>query len=212
MRLFGDTRNGHGAVQIFTITLRWQGICPDNSWTDSDAATICQHLGYAGGFVATPIDAVRGPDSDSVPLSRNLYDAKCPGTSADEITTELCTFRVESSVTRCAAPEGRLAALQCSKSLCIMIMIFISSERRSSNEVVTLIASNSAVDLVCEGHQRAQGRGGVADLHHQLLGECAKVDKRMSSWPPYYSTIMGTLLLYVPYTIMVIILVYHVLI
>ena len=123
VRLFGDTRNGHGAVQIFTITLGWQGICPDNSWTDSDAATICQHLGYAGGFVAAPIDAVRGPDGDSEPLSRNLYDAKCPGTSADEITTELCTFRIETSVARCAAPEGRFAALQCSKSLCIMIMI-----------------------------------------------------------------------------------------
>lgn len=113
VRLFGDTRNGHGAVQIFTVTLGWQGICPDGSWTNGDASTICQHLGYDSGSVATPVDAVHGPGGERV--TRSLYDAKCPGISADEITTELCTFRIESSVARCAAPEGRFAAVQCSK-------------------------------------------------------------------------------------------------
>ena len=87
IRLFGDTRNGYGAVQIYTIILGWQGICPDSSWSHSDASTICQHLGYDDGFVATPIDAVRGPGGE--PLFRSLYDAKCPGRSSDDITTDL---------------------------------------------------------------------------------------------------------------------------
>lgn len=113
VRLFGDTRNGHGAVQIFTITLGWQGICPDGFWTNSDASVICQQLGYHSGSVATPVEAVRGPGND--PLSRSLYDAKCPGRSVDEVTTNLCSFRLESTVARCAEPEGRFAAVQCSK-------------------------------------------------------------------------------------------------
>ena len=117
VRLFGDTRNGHGAVQIFTITLGWQGICPDGSWTNSDASVICQQLGYDRGSVATPVEAVRGPGNN--PVSRDLYDAKCPGRSADEVTTDLCSFRLESTVTRCAEPEGRFAAVQCSKLIAI---------------------------------------------------------------------------------------------
>lgn len=113
VRLFGDTRNGYGAVQIYTITLGWQGICPDRFWTRSDASTICRQLGYNSGSVSTPIDAIRGPGGR--PLSRSLYDAKCPGRSSDDITTDLCSFRIESSVARCAAPEGSFAALRCSK-------------------------------------------------------------------------------------------------
>ena len=114
VRLFGDTRNGYGAVQIYTITQGWQGICPDGFWTHSDASTICQHLGYDSGSVVTPIDAVRGPGGKS--LHRGLYNAKCPGRSADEVTTELCSFRLEGgSVAGCAAPEGRFAAVRCSK-------------------------------------------------------------------------------------------------
>ena len=113
IRLFGDTRNGHGAVQIFTLTLGWQGICPDGSWNNRDASTICRHLGYDSGSVATPVVAVRGPHGE--PVFRGLYDAKCPGISSDEITTELCSFKIENSVPRCAAPEGRFAAVQCSK-------------------------------------------------------------------------------------------------
>ena len=113
IRLFGDTRNGHGAVQIYTVTQGWQGICPDGFWTDSDASTICQQLGYDGGSVATPIDALHGPGGE--PLSRNLFDAKCPGSSTDDVTTELCSFRIQSSTARCVSPEGKFAALQCSK-------------------------------------------------------------------------------------------------
>ena len=70
-------------------------------------------MGYPSGSVATAVDAARGPGGEVV--SRVLYDAKCPGRSSDEVTTELCTFRVESSVARCAEPEGRFAAIQCSK-------------------------------------------------------------------------------------------------
>ena len=113
IRLFGDTRNGHGAVQIFTITQGWQGICPDGSWTNSDAATICRDLGYNGGSVATPIDAVSGPGGALV--TRNLYDATCPGRSAHDITVGVCSFRVQGSPANCASPDGRFAAVQCSK-------------------------------------------------------------------------------------------------
>ena len=111
IRLFGDTRNGHGAVQIYSITLGWQGICPDSSWTDSDAVTICQDLGYDSGSVATSVDDVTGPGGQ-VP-TRLLYDAKCPGISNDDIRARVCSFRVQRSPSDCTAPEGRFAALQC---------------------------------------------------------------------------------------------------
>ena len=115
IRLFGDFRNGHGAVQIYSITLGWQGICPDDSWTDSDAATICRDLGYDGGSVADPVDTDSGPGG-LVP-TRQLYDAKCPGINTDDIRAGVCSFRIQrlNSPLDCVAPEGRFAAVQCSK-------------------------------------------------------------------------------------------------
>lgn len=48
LRLVGSTANGHGAVEIYT-RLGWSSICPDDEWTNSDAAVICQRLGYGSG-------------------------------------------------------------------------------------------------------------------------------------------------------------------
>lgn len=114
IRLFGDFRNGRGAVQIYSITLGWQGICPDNSWTDSDAATICRDLGYDGGSVALPIVTDSGPGGQT--SARQLYEANCPGINAADIRAGVCSFRIQrTSVLRdCIAPEG-FAAVQCSK-------------------------------------------------------------------------------------------------
>ena len=120
IRLFGDVRDGHGAVQIYTVTLGWQGICPDNSWTDSDAATICEDLGYQSGSIATPVAVVSGPNGQS---SRQLYGANCPGSSTDDVTTGVCSFRIQGSRTNCAFPEGTFAAVQCSKLLKCRIII-----------------------------------------------------------------------------------------
>lgn len=113
IRLFGDVRDGHGAVQIYTVTLGWQGICPDSSWTDSDAATVCQDLGYQSGSVATPVAVVGGPNG--LPSSRQLYGANCPGRSTDDVMTGVCSFRVQGSRGNCAFPEGTFAAVQCSE-------------------------------------------------------------------------------------------------
>ena len=52
VRLVGDTINGRGAVEIFTSS-DWTTICPDNTWTDADAAIICQVLGYETGTAKT---------------------------------------------------------------------------------------------------------------------------------------------------------------
>lgn len=48
VRLVGNQENGRGAVEIST-NLGWTTICPDSSWTDSDANAICQILGYDFG-------------------------------------------------------------------------------------------------------------------------------------------------------------------
>ena len=50
VRLKGSVVNGVGAVEIFT-RLGWATICPDSSWTSSDARTICRNLGYESGVV-----------------------------------------------------------------------------------------------------------------------------------------------------------------
>ena len=116
IRLFGDTRNGHGAVQIYTITVGWQGICPDGSWTNSDEITICRDLGYQHGSTGNPVDAVGGPGGQVSP--HQLHDANCLirlGRSADGITTGVCSFRVQSSSDDCTVPDGRFAAVRCSK-------------------------------------------------------------------------------------------------
>lgn len=91
----------------------WQGICPDSSWTDSDARTICQDLGYDTGSAIDAVDVTSGPGGQ-VP-TRRLYDAKCPATNNDEIKAGVCSFRVQRSPSGCTAPEGRFAAVQCSE-------------------------------------------------------------------------------------------------
>lgn len=48
VRLKGSVANGRGAVEIYT-RLGWSSICPDSSWTSTDAAVICQNLGYESG-------------------------------------------------------------------------------------------------------------------------------------------------------------------
>ena len=118
IRLFGDTRNGHGAVQIYTITNSWQGICPDSSWTSSDAEAICQDLGYQDGTTGSPVDINGGPGGQ-ISL-RQLYDADCEihpasSRSADRITAGVCSVRIQSSPDDCLAPEGRFATVQCGK-------------------------------------------------------------------------------------------------
>lgn len=87
----------------------------DDSWTDSDAATICRDLGYDGGSVADPVDTDSGPGG-LVP-TRQLYDAKCPGINTDDVRAGVCSFRIQrsNSPLDCVAPEGRFAAVQCSK-------------------------------------------------------------------------------------------------
>ena len=50
LRLYGDTGDGQGAVEIFT-TFGWSSICPDG-FDSSDAVVICQQFGYDTGSVA----------------------------------------------------------------------------------------------------------------------------------------------------------------
>ena len=116
--MFGDTTNGHGAVQIYTLTNGWNGICPDSFWTDSDAVTICQHLGYHDGTIGDPVDTISGPGGEV--SSRQLYDANCsihPGKSSADgsITAGVCSFRVQSSPDDCTAPGGMFATVRCGK-------------------------------------------------------------------------------------------------
>ena len=49
--------------------------------------------------------------------SRLLYAANCPGRSNDDISTGVCSFRVQSSSSSCAFAEGIYATVQCSKSI-----------------------------------------------------------------------------------------------
>ena len=120
------TRNGHSAVQIYAVTLSWQGICPDNSWTDSDAATICRDLGYDDGSVATPVDVTEGGPGGQVPTCQ-IYDAKCPGIDTDDVRAGVCSFRIQhsNSLTDCIAAEGRFATVQCSK-LCSFTLLMLT--------------------------------------------------------------------------------------
>ena len=85
IRLFGDVKNGHGAVSIYASNSDgWVSICPDDSWTDSVATIFCRELGYQNGFIAPPIHAGTGPGGE-VPL-RRLYDASCPATNDGDVT------------------------------------------------------------------------------------------------------------------------------
>ena len=109
IRLFGDARNGYGAVEIYSSTRGWLGICPDSFWTDSDAVAVCQHLGYSGGSISDPVFVSSG-SSNRIP-PRMLYAASCPAAGGD-ISFGVCSFRISP---QCASAEGRFAAIQCSK-------------------------------------------------------------------------------------------------
>ena len=50
LRLVGSSENGRGAVEIYT-QLGLVSICPDSSWNDRVAQTICESLGYESGVV-----------------------------------------------------------------------------------------------------------------------------------------------------------------
>lgn len=78
--------------------------------------TICQDLGYRHGSTGNPVDTPNGPGGQTSP--RQLYDADCPNrpvTLANGIMAGVCSFRVQSSPGDCSVPEGRFAAVQCSK-------------------------------------------------------------------------------------------------
>ena len=114
IRLFGDTRNGRGAVQIYTVSQGWQGICPDSSWTNSDAATICQDLGYQDGSVAAPVFSSVVPGGQSP--SRLIYDVSCPSGGSGRDSIFNCPFNLGSGDTsNCDSNPGLYAAVQCSK-------------------------------------------------------------------------------------------------
>ena len=113
IRLFGSSRDFSGAVQIYS-SYGWQAICPDSSWTNRDADTICQDLGYAGGVVISPISTSRGPGGE--PVSRRLYNAACPGELGRRNRFGVCSFSVGTTNTsNCAQPQGQYASLNCSK-------------------------------------------------------------------------------------------------
>ena len=108
-RLFGDPRNGYGAVEIYSSRAGWRGICPDFTWTDSDATTICQDLGYASGSIIAPITV-----SSSFRTTVQLYSPSCPPSSGDLVTLGVCSFQTAPSSTS-VCTSNRFAALRCSK-------------------------------------------------------------------------------------------------
>ena len=98
------------------MTNGWQGICPDGSWTSSDAEAICQDLGYQDGTTSSPVD-INGGRGGQISL-RQLYDADCaihPASSADRITAGVCSVRVQNSPDDYLVPEGIFATVQCGK-------------------------------------------------------------------------------------------------
>ena len=115
IRLFGDTRNGRGAVSVFSSTLGWLTICPDSSWTDGDAAAICRDLGYQSGTIVPPLRPVSGPGGQFPP--RVLYASSCPPNTGNSLHVAIgvCSFLIESSSSSCSLPEGMFAAVACSK-------------------------------------------------------------------------------------------------
>ena len=123
IRLFGDARNGYGAVSIYSSTLGWLAICPDNSWTNTDTTQICRELGYQDGSITQPIRPLSGPGG-SLP-SRQLYAANCPassgGDSISRVTIGVCSFGIQLSASSCTASEGMLAAVACSKLISTLL-------------------------------------------------------------------------------------------
>ena len=109
IRLFGDVRNGCGAVQIYTTTHGWTGICPDSSWISGDPSAICRDLGYSGGTVVDPLVANTGPGGQT--LSRLIYEMSCHlgSDSLDE-----CSYMLnDDNSAVCSSPVGLFAAVQC---------------------------------------------------------------------------------------------------
>ena len=49
VRLFGDERDGHGAVDFYDGFRGWVLVCPDSSWTNEEASIVCRQLGYESG-------------------------------------------------------------------------------------------------------------------------------------------------------------------
>ena len=111
IRLFGDPRNGYGAVEIYSVRSGWQGICPDSSWTNNDAATICQDLGYASGTIISSIIAVNTATNRAP--SGQLYAANCPPRAGDPLVLGVCSFQDVPSISDCIS--NQFAALRCSK-------------------------------------------------------------------------------------------------
>ena len=122
IRLFGDTRNGYGAVEIYSTTRGWQGICPDSFWTDSDAATICQDLGYQSGTNMISIFDLAGSNNRIPP--RGLYAASCPAVISSDVTLGVCSFRIETTFSTCPFSPGLFAAVRCSE-LSIIVCVVI---------------------------------------------------------------------------------------
>ena len=109
IRLFGDVRNGYGAVQVYTSLHGWQGICPDSTWSSGYPSAICRDLGYRSGSVADPVfaDVVPGGESPS----RLLYEMSCPSGSD---SVEECSFMLGGDDTsNCNSPVGLYAAVEC---------------------------------------------------------------------------------------------------
>lgn len=157
IRLFGDVRNGYGAVEIYSITRGWLGICPDRFWTDSDAVAVCQHLGYSSGSVSDPV-FVSSDSNNRIP-PRMLYAASCP--AANGTSFGVCSFRIGS---QCASAEGRFAAVQCSKLLIVQSAVIIRYEMQICVADVTL----GSVRLIGGSHSQEgiveiayDGRWGV---------------------------------------------------
>ena len=118
IRLFGDVRNGYGAVEIYSLSRGWQGICPDSFWSNTDAATVCQDLGYQSGTIADPVFALRTTSNNRIPPRippRNLYAASCPATVTNQLSLGVCSFQIQSLASDCESSEGMFAAVQCSK-------------------------------------------------------------------------------------------------
>ena len=116
IRLFGDVRNGYGAVEIYSLSRGWQGICPDRFWSNSDAATVCRDLGYQSGTILSPVFALRTLNTRIPP--RTLYAARCPATATvtGELPLGVCSFQIQRLTSDCASSEGVFAAVNCSKS------------------------------------------------------------------------------------------------
>ena len=121
IRLFGDVRNGYGAVQIYTTTHGWTGICPDRTWTSGYPSAICRDLGYSGGTVVDPVLTTTGPGGQN--LSRLIYEMSCPSGSD---SLDECSYMLNDDKSAvCSSPDGLFAAVECGEFLPAHTMTFI---------------------------------------------------------------------------------------